>query len=64
MRKSIGSKLLVGIFLLGIIPASMTIQSCGSKGAKYNKSRNGGKRVSSSGKVGYRKSKNRHVWGK
>jgi len=64
MKKSLGSKVLTAVFLLSIIPASMAIQSCGSKGAKYNKSRNGGKRVSSSGKVGYRKSKNRHVWGK
>lgn len=64
MKKSFLSKILALVFLGSfLIPVSFTLQSC-SKGHKYNKPRNGGKRVSSSGKVGNRKHKNSHVWGK
>ena len=45
-----------------MVPVAVTLQSCG--GPKYNKPRNGGKRIHSSGQVGNRKHKNRHVWGK
>jgi len=45
-----------------MVPLTVSLQSCG--GTKYNKSRNGGKRINSSGSVGLKKHKNRHVWGK
>jgi|TARA_B110000116_G_C16220035_1_gene309006 hypothetical protein len=62
MKKSFLSKFLAFFFLCSlVVPVTVSLQSCG--GPKY-KTRNGGKRVNSSGKVGYRKSKNRHVWGK
>lgn len=41
----------------------MSFQSCKS-GPKYQKPRNGGAKVNSSGHVGNRKHRNRHVWGK
>jgi hypothetical protein len=63
MKKSFFSKILAFIFFCSLmIPVTVTLQSCG--GPKYNKPRNGGKRVMSSGTVGNRKHKNRHVWGK
>jgi len=64
MRKSIFSKILAFVFVVAVvIPASTTVVSC-SKKAKFNKPRNGGKKVHSSGKVGNRRHKNSHVWGK
>ncbi|MBL4669404.1 MAG: hypothetical protein HRT73_09415 [Flavobacteriales bacterium] len=64
MKKSFFSKTLAFLFLCSLmIPLSVSMQSC-SKKPKYNKSRNGGKRVGSSGHVGNRKNKNSHVWGK
>ncbi len=64
MKKSFLSKVVAFFFLCSlIIPVSVTLQSCGG-GPKYNKPRNKGKRISSSGHVGNRKHKNRHVWGK
>ena len=63
MKKSFLSKLLAFFFLCSLmVPVTVSLQSCGSP--KYNKPRNGGKRISSSGRVGHKKSKNRHVWGK
>jgi hypothetical protein len=65
MKKSIFSKILAFVFVAGLaIPTTASLQSCSKKKGKFNKSRNGGKRVSSSGKVGNQKHKNRHVWGK
>ncbi|MGB0887422.1 MAG: hypothetical protein ACPGSL_04815 [Vicingaceae bacterium] len=62
MKKSLYSKFLVFFFLCSlIVPVTVSLQSC--SGHKY-KTRNGGKRISSSGKVGNKRSKNRHVWGK
>lgn len=62
MKKSFLSKFLAFFFLISlVVPVTVSLQSCG--GAKY-KTRNGGKRVNSSGRVGHKKSKNRHVWGK
>ncbi len=64
MKKSLFSKILAFVFMGSLmIPVSVSLQSC-SKGPKYNKPRNGGKRVHSSGKVGNRRHKNSHVWGK
>ena len=63
MKKSFIGKILALFFIFSLlIPVSVSLQSCGKP--KYNKSRNGGKRIGSSGHVGNRKSKNRHVWGK
>lgn len=63
MKKSLFSKILAFVFVGSLmIPVTVSIQSCGKP--KYNKPRNGGKRVNSSGHVGNRKHKNRHVWGK
>lgn len=63
MKKSIYSKILAFVFIIGIIPfGTVSLQSC-SKKPKYN-SRNGGQRVGSSGSIGNRKQKNNHVWGK
>ena len=63
MKKSIHSKILAFIFIIGIIPfTTVSLQSC-SKKPKYN-TRNGGHRIDSSGHIGNRKSKNNHVWGK
>lgn len=63
MKKSTFSKILVFVFVAGLaIPVSTTLISC--KSTKYNKPRNGGAKVNSSGHVGNRKHKNRHVWGK
>lgn len=45
-----------------MVPVTVSLESC--SGPKYNKSRNGGKRVNSSGSVGHKRHKNRHVWGK
>lgn len=65
MKKSLYSKVLSCVFLLSLmIPLSTSFQSCKSGSKKYNRPRNGGAKVHSSGKVGNRKSKNRHVWGK
>ena len=64
MKKSLFSKILAFVFVAGLaIPASSTLTSC-SKKSKFNKPRNGGKKVNSSGRVGNRKHKNTHVWGK
>lgn len=63
MKKSFLGKVVAFIFLCSLlVPVSVSLQSC--KSTKYNKPRNGGKRVNSSGHVGNRKHKNRHVWGK
>ncbi len=64
MKKSTFSKILAFVFVATLaIPVSTTLTSC-SKKAKFQKPRNGGKRVNSSGHVGNRKHKNSHVWGK
>lgn len=64
MKKSTFSKILAFVFVASLaIPVSTTLTSCGKK-SKFNKSRNGGKRVNSSGRVGNRRHKNSHVWGK
>lgn len=63
MRKSLYSKVLAAIFVLSLFSFPVAFQSCKS-GPGYQKPRNGGKKVNSSGHVGNRKSKNRHVWGK
>ena len=64
MNKSFFSKVLSVVFLASfLIPVSVSLQSCGKK-MKFNKSRNGGARVTSSGKVGNQKHRNNHVWGK
>jgi len=64
MKKSTFSKILAFVFVASLaIPVSTTLTSC-SKKAKFNKPRNGGKKVSSSGRVGNRRHKNSHVWGK
>ncbi|MDF1673311.1 MAG: hypothetical protein P1U41_07375 [Vicingaceae bacterium] len=64
MKKSLFSKILAFVFVASLaIPVSMTMQSC-SKKAKFQKPRNGGKKVNSSGRVGNRRHKNSHVWGK
>lgn len=63
MKKSFLSKVLALFFLCSLmVPVAVLTPSCNKP--KYNKSRNGGKRIGSSGHVGNRKSKNRHVWGK
>jgi hypothetical protein len=63
MKKSFLSKVLAFLFLCSLmVPVTVTMQSCGKP--KYNKSRNGGKKLNSSGRVGNRRHKNRHVWGK
>ena len=63
MKKSFYSKILAFVFFIGIIPFStVSLQSC-SKKPGYNSPRNGGAKVSSSGHIGNRKHKNRHVWG-
>ena len=53
------AKVFLFLFCIGIIIPSM--QSCSKP--KYH-TRNGGKRIVSTGKVGYSKDRNRHVWGK
>lgn len=64
MRKSTFNKILAFVFVVTIvIPVSTTVVSC-SKKSKFNKPRNGGKKINSSGKVGNRRHKNSHVWGK
>ena len=64
MRKLTFSKILAFVFVATIaLPVSTTMVSC-SKKAKFNKPRNGGKKVHSSGKVGNRRHRNSHVWGK
>lgn len=64
MRKSTFSKILAFVFVVSLaIPVSTTLVSCNKKG-KFNKPRNGGKKVHSSGRVGNRKHRNTHVWGK
>lgn len=62
MKKLFNGKVLAFIFALSLIPFASSVQSCKSKKG-YN-SRKGGKKVSSSGRIGNRKHKNRHVWGK
>jgi len=65
MRKSLYSKVLSCVFMLSLlIPVSTALQSCKSGGKRYNKSRNGGARINSSGRVGNPRNRNRHVWGK
>ncbi len=65
MKKSLYSKILTLVFVASLaIPFSVALQSCSAKKGKFNKSRNGGKRVNSSGQVGNRKHRNGHVWGK
>lgn len=55
--------MLAAIFVLSLFSLPMAFQSCKSS-PNYQKPRNGGKKVHSSGHVGNRKHKNRHVWGK
>lgn len=62
MRKSLHSKVLTILFLLSLIPFAGSVQSC-SKKTGYNSPRNGGAKIHSSGSIGNRKHKNRHVWG-
>jgi len=63
MKKSSLSKVLALVFLCSlVVPVTVSMQSCGKP--KYNKPRNGGKKLNSSGRVGNRRHKNRHVWGK
>lgn len=62
MKKSIYTKVLSFIFVISLFSFTTTIQSC-SKKPGYNSSRNGGAKVNSSGHIGNRKHKNRHVWG-
>jgi len=62
MRKSLYSKVLTIVFMLSLIPFAASVQSC-SKKPGYNSLRNGGAKVRSSGSIGNRKHKNRHVWG-
>jgi len=65
MKKSFFNKILALIFICSfLVPVSFSLQSCGGSKMKYNKPRNGGRRVSSSGHVGFRRDRNRHVWGK
>lgn len=66
MKKSLYSKILSLLFICSLlVPLSLTLGSCSSsKKGKYNKPRNGGRKINSSGHVGNRKSKNSHVWGK
>ncbi|HEY9083520.1 MAG: hypothetical protein VR77_11155 [Flavobacteriales bacterium BRH_c54] len=63
MKKSLYSKVLALIFMASMFSLPMSFQSCNS-GPKYQKPRNGGAKVNSSGHVGNRKHRNRHVWGK
>lgn len=63
MKKSLYTKILAVLFTVSLCYLPMTFQSCKS-GPKYQKPRNGGKKVNSSGTVGNRKHKNSHVWGK
>lgn len=63
MRKSVYSKVLSIIFIISLIPLAGSVQSC-SKKPGYNAPRNGGAKVGSSGSIGNRKHKNRHVWGR
>lgn len=63
MRKSLFSKVLAAIFMCSLFSLPMSFQSCKSAPG-YQKPRNGGAKINSSGHVGNRKSKNRHVWGK
>ena len=62
MKKSIYSKALTFFFVVSLFSFTATVQSC-SKKPGYNSPRNGGAKVSSSGHIGNRKHKNRHVWG-
>ena len=63
MKKSFLGKILAIFFVFSLLaPVVVSLQSCGKP--KYNKPRNGGKRIGSSGSVGNPRSKNRHVWGK
>lgn len=62
MKKSLYSKVLTIVFLLSLIPLAGSVQSC-SKKPGYNAPRNGGAKVRSTGSIGNRKHKNRHVWG-
>ena len=65
MKKIFNGKVLMAlIFTMSLVPFSMSMQSCSKKGLKTNKARNGGAKVGSSGHIGNRKHKNRHVWGK
>lgn len=63
MNKSIYTKVFTFLFVVSLFTFTSTLQSC-SKKAHYNSSRNGGQKVGSSGHIGNRKNKNRHVWGK
>lgn len=62
MKKSLYSKVLTTLFFVSLIPVGASVQSC-SKKAGYNSPRNGGSKVHSSGHIGNRRHKNRHVWG-
>ncbi|PJA09027.1 MAG: hypothetical protein COX70_02480 [Flavobacteriales bacterium CG_4_10_14_0_2_um_filter_32_8] len=63
MKKSFLGKILAIFFVFSLlVPVTISIQSCGKP--RYNKPRNGGKKIKSSGHVGNPRSKNRHVWGK
>lgn len=63
MKKSVFCKLLTFLFVFSLFSISSSLNSCKS-GPKYQKSRNGGKKINSSGQLGNRKNKNNHVWGK
>lgn len=62
MRKSLFAKVLTFLFVVSIIPIASSLQSCSRKPG-YNAPRNGGAKVGSSGHIGNRRHKNRHVWG-
>lgn len=62
MKKSIYAKVLTFLFVISLFSFSATVQSC-SKKPGYQ-TRNGGQKVSASGKIGNQRHKNKHVWGK
>ncbi|MCC7331532.1 MAG: hypothetical protein IT232_02890 [Flavobacteriales bacterium] len=63
MKKSVLLKVLSFIFVAGLLSSSVSlILSCSNK--PTSSTRNGGKKVSSSGHIGNKKHKNSHVWGK
>ncbi|GAB4249561.1 MAG: hypothetical protein Kow0079_02210 [Vicingaceae bacterium] len=62
MKRIINWRGITYFLMIGLL--AFVVESCGSKGYAYQKPRNGGARVNSSGKIGYKKDRNRHVWGK
>jgi hypothetical protein len=64
MKKSRYSKVLAFLFVVSLVlPLTVSFQSCGNakyNKLKYNKSRNGGKRVGASGDMGRDRYKKRY----